>query len=90
MEELIILTKSQFVSLIDERLSLIVEEKLGHLQELPSDTSDKELLTNDEAIDFLGVSKSTLQRYRSSGKLKYSKVGNKIFYHRDDIIEMVG
>lgn len=45
----------------------------------------KRWLTNNEAMSYLGVSKSTIQRYRRSGKLPYSKIGGKLFYKTKDI-----
>jgi len=42
-------------------------------------------LSNDEAMEFLQVSKSTLQTYRNRGYLKFSKVGRKIRYARTDL-----
>jgi DNA-binding transcriptional MerR regulator len=46
---------------------------------------DKRWLTNREAMTYLGVSKSTLQRYRSDGLLPYSKIGLKLYYKVSDI-----
>ena len=46
-------------------------------------------LTNEEAMDYLDVSRSTLNRYRMDGKLPYSKVGQKVYYRLDDIEEML-
>lgn len=46
-------------------------------------------LTNEEAMDYLDVSRSTLNRYRMDGKLPYSKIGQKVFYRLGDIEEML-
>ena len=35
--------------------------------------------------DMLNVSTRTLQKYRSSGRLPFLKIGNKIFYKRTDV-----
>ena len=35
--------------------------------------------------DMLNVSTRTLQNYRSSGRLPFLKIGNKIFYKRTDV-----
>lgn len=90
MNELIILTKSQFVELIDERLSTVVEEKLGHLKKERKRHPEKKLLSTSQACEYLGVSKSTLQRYRNNGEIRHHKIGGKIVYHIDDILELVG
>lgn len=42
--------------------------------------------------DMLNVSTRTLQKYRSSGRLPFLKIGNKIFYKRTDVeayLEMI-
>ena len=46
---------------------------------------DKTFLTNAEAQAYLGVSKPTLQRYRSSGRLRFSKIGGCVWYRREDL-----
>jgi len=47
--------------------------------------TNKSWLTNVEAMDFLGLSRPTLSRYRAAGKLRYSKIGKNIFYRLSDI-----
>ena len=44
-----------------------------------------EWLPNSEAIRLLGLSKASLQRYRSSGLLPHSKMGGNIFYRKSDL-----
>lgn len=46
---------------------------------------DKAWLTNPEAMQYLGLSRPTLARYRASGKLPYSKVGSSIYYRLSDV-----
>ena len=45
----------------------------------------KEWLTNREAQSYLGLSKATLARYRASGRLPYSKLGNAVYYRLADV-----
>ena len=49
----------------------------------------KEWLSNREALDLLGLSKASLQRYRKSGLLPYSKLGGNIFYRYDDLVRVL-
>ena len=49
----------------------------------------KEWFTNREAMDFLGLSKTTLQRYRASGQLPFSKVGGNIYYRYEDVVRLL-
>ena len=49
----------------------------------------KSWLTNAEALEYLGLSKATLSRFRSSGKLPYSKVGKSVYYRRSDLDKLL-
>ena len=42
-----------------------------------------------EVCLLLGVSKRTLQYYRSSGRLAYSQIGSKIYYKTSDIERII-
>ena len=50
---------------------------------------EKKWLTNEEAMEYLGLSRSTLHRWRKSGKIPYSKVGRNVYYRLEDIREML-
>lgn len=56
--------------------------------ELP-ERPPKEVLSNREAMAFLDLSKSTLQRYRDDGTLAYSKLGGNVYYEREDLLRVV-
>ena len=45
----------------------------------------KEILSNEELMELLNVSSSTLRKYRITGKLTYSKVDGLIYYEYKDI-----
>lgn len=50
------------------------------------DKPDKEWLTNSEAMTYLGMSRSSLQRLRAEGTLPFSKLGaGTIRYRKSDI-----
>ena len=42
-------------------------------------------VSNQQALEILGLSKPTLQRYRASGLLPFSKLGGNVYYRRSDI-----
>jgi hypothetical protein len=58
-------------------------------------TNRDNIVTIDEWIDttdvmeMLHVSRKTVQRWRTSGKIWYSKVGKKIYYRREDVDGML-
>lgn len=45
----------------------------------------KDWLTNSEARAYLGLSKTTLQRYRDNNVVAFAKVGSIIWYRRSDL-----
>lgn len=57
--------------------------------ELPEPDPAPEILSNRRAREYLDVSKSTLQRWRDSGLLPYSKIEGSIYYRREDLIRVV-
>ncbi|MDR1717030.1 MAG: helix-turn-helix domain-containing protein [Prevotella sp.] len=50
---------------------------------------DEKILDNQDMAFLLKVSKRTLQRYRSSGKLRYFMIGHKTYYRVNDVREFV-
>jgi hypothetical protein len=46
---------------------------------------DEELLDNQDVLHALKISQRTLQRYRSSGKLKYFTISGKSYYKLSDV-----
>jgi len=50
---------------------------------------DEKILDNQDLAFLLKVSKRTLQRYRSDGKLSYFAIGHKTYYKVNDVREFV-
>lgn len=46
-------------------------------------------LDSQDVCLLLGLSKRTLQYYRSSGRLSYSQIGNKIYYKTSDLERII-
>ncbi|MEO1075540.1 MAG: helix-turn-helix domain-containing protein [Bacteroidota bacterium] len=65
----------------------LVEEAVANaLPDIPSSGAEpKAWLTNREAMEYLGLSKATLARYRKDGTLPHSKVGANVFYRFADV-----
>ena len=76
---------------LEQLVSAAVERAV--IKHLPSNrvagNAPKEWLSNREAREFLGLSKTTLQRYRTSGQLPYSKIGGAIFYRYEDVVAVL-
>jgi len=49
----------------------------------------KDWLDNQDVMQALHISPRTLQTLRSNGTLPYSRIGNKIYYRRQDIIKIL-
>lgn len=56
-----------------------------HFQRAEAPATSDDWVTNKELIRVTGLSKSTLQRHRSSGRLPYHKVGQRVLYRRADV-----
>ena len=74
-----IITKTDFNAFKFELRDLILEI-LNNSQPFK-----KEILSNEELMELLNVSSSTLRKYRVTGKLTYSKVDGLIYYEYKDI-----
>jgi len=79
----------EFITKTD--LEQLKSELLSEISQLLSKSSPtfKEFLTGKEVKELLGISTGTLQNYRITGKLYYSKVEGKIFYAYADIQKLI-
>jgi excisionase family DNA binding protein len=74
----------------EDSLRTIVNDEIARLlhtqiKEEKQVDSEFEWVNNTEAMKLLGLSRPTLQRYRTTGKLPFSKVGSNIYYRRSDL-----
>jgi hypothetical protein len=66
-----------------------VNRKIDKLSNTENKIIDEVLLDNQDLCLLLKVSKRTLQRFRSSGKLPYKRIGKKTYYHESDVYEFI-
>lgn len=85
MEELVI-TKRDTLS---ELISNAVRRELKIILPQKNPESEEKVYTNKQAMDYLHVSRSTLQRWRNDGKLPYRKVQGKILYTERDLNKLL-
>lgn len=80
--EVICLESIAFYQLIEH-----VVERLSNQQQTPI----KEWINNEEAMELLGItSRTTLQRYRDEGSIRFSQPSRKvILYDRNSILEFL-
>lgn len=81
--EVSILSQREAVDLAEKTALKVAEIVISKLSSEQS--PDWDWVTNKECTRLTGFSKSTLQRYRESGLLPFSKVGGNIFYPRSEI-----
>jgi excisionase family DNA binding protein len=84
-DPIIIAKQSQLAALIEHATTKALEGVLKKREEDVAAGGSKAWLTNDEAAGYLGLSKVTLARYRSEGKLPYSRVGGAVYYRLTDV-----
>ena len=49
----------------------------------------KEILSNEDVKDLLGISSGTIRKYRITGKISYTKIDNILYYKYDDVIKLI-
>jgi hypothetical protein len=53
------------------------------------ETSLEDWLDNQDVMQALHISPRTLQTLRSNGTLPYSRIGNKLYYRKQDILKIL-
>ncbi|WP_302567788.1 helix-turn-helix domain-containing protein [Culturomica massiliensis] len=59
------------------------------LNEQPSDTPPEDWIDNQDVMQALHISPRTLQTLRSNGILPYSRIGNKLYYRKQDMLKIL-
>ena len=73
-------------------LSIPLPEFIAHLEEtvrkvLSERTIEQDkLLTSEEVMKLFNISTTTLQKWRNAGKIPFTRIDNKIFYNKNEII----
>ena len=67
----------------------LVQRKVDKLGNNDNVINDEVLLDNEDLCLLLKVSKRTLQRFRSSGKLPYKRIGKKTYYIESDVHKFI-
>ena len=80
----ILLSQKQYFALM-KRLDEINED----MSSLKINTgTESAYITNDDLLALLQVSKRTALRWRTSGRLPYTKIGRKLYYRTDLILNI--
>ncbi len=83
---LIDLTKSELIDLITETFATELK-KVGNLVNTKSNNSNSEteLLNREETSKLLKISFTTLWKHSKNGLLPSKKLGNKVYYFKQDV-----
>ncbi|MFR9542832.1 MAG: helix-turn-helix domain-containing protein [Rikenellaceae bacterium] len=82
-----ILTTKSWVAILDRIAA--ASERSVQLCEVMEDKGLWEWLDNNDVCEILQISKRTLQNYRDSGVLGYTKTDGKIYYRPRDIQTLI-
>lgn len=63
----------------------VSEVKKNKFERVSNHQSDNDLLTIDETMKFLSVSKPTLYKWKKEGKLKSYGIGKRVYYKKSEI-----
>lgn len=86
MNKLVVLNEDELRSLIRETLSSCLSEHLMNEKDSDSDNST-EILTPQQAADFLGVKLSSIYKYSMDGIIPKIKRGKRLYFQRSQLIE---
>lgn len=81
---------------VDQLQKIISNAVIQGLQEhqksviIDDETESNILLTRQEVSNLLKVSYTTLWAWNNSGILKTKKMGNKVFYYKEDVLNQLG
>lgn len=73
----------------EKKISVLIEKAVSKVIGEKMLSTAKEVFTNKEVMELLGVKDKLLKLYRDNGMLSYSKVNDKYWYRRDDIEEFL-
>lgn len=71
---------------------VLILDKINSLEETihtQIGSCHKEWLDSQEVIEYLNISKRSLQQYRDDGVLPFSRIEGKLFYKRADILKIL-
>jgi len=66
------------ISQIEQIIRKVLSEK-----EIQQD----KLLSSEEVMQLLGISTTTLQKWRNDGKIPFTRIDNKIFYSKAEVLQ---
>lgn len=81
MNEIVVTPQSELRRIISDEIN----HALSSVKPTEKEAPEKEVFTTKEAMRYLGVSRSTLQRWRKDGTIPFRKINGSIRYTRTDL-----
>ena len=72
------------ISISKEELQALIQDAVK--AEL-SKKKEKELMNFRETLEYLGISASTLNNWKSTNRIPYKKLGKRIVFNRKDVLQ---
>ncbi len=88
--QLVVIDARVLMSMIGNMFQTIIEKDMEHTkskQEQLKPNSD--LLTMTEVLELLKVSKVTIHNWKKKGIIRSHKIGRKLFFKKDEILEAI-
>lgn len=70
-----------------DHLYSIVKQAVYEVIKMEKSEQSKELLNFKETCDFLVIHPSTLNKWKSQNKTPYKRLGKRVFFNRQEILE---
>ncbi len=81
-------TINELKSIIKETVENVLKDALQDKGLAKGDSNTNNgLLTRKEVMEMLNVSHSTLYHYQLNGTIPYKKIGNRVYFKKEDIID---
>lgn len=74
-----------FAEFFKEEIRQVVAEEFERRAQVQPEKKEEKLLTTNEAIKFLRVSKPTLHRWKTAGAIPHVRIGGTIRYKESDL-----
>jgi len=71
---------------VDQLINLIKLAVNEVLEEVNENHDQKQIMNFQETCDFLGIHPSTLNKWKAENKIPFKRLGKRIFFNKDDIL----
>ncbi|MBS3999162.1 MAG: helix-turn-helix domain-containing protein [Desulfobulbaceae bacterium] len=88
MNDLLLISESKLIELLNEFFKNYEKSHEQSNQPVQPDT-EKTLISTSKLIEILGVSRTTIYKWRRDGKIPYFKIGKMVYFDLNDIMSHI-